>query len=114
MSVYSPTSSQTVGPFFQDGLLREDARRQVLVRPETVGVRIGIEGYVYDGDGLGVPDAMLEIWQTNHYGRYRHPADQRAAPLDPTFSGYGRCGTDAAGHYWFETIKPGRVPVDDQ
>lgn len=109
MSTYTRTSSQTVGPFFHDGLLRADAPRNVLVAPETAGVPIRIEGHVYDGDGLGVPDAMLEIWQANHYGRYHHPADQRPAPLDPAFRGFGRGGTDAAGAYWFETIKPGRV-----
>ena len=114
MSSYAPTSTQTIGPFFHDCLLREDARRNVLVAPETAGARIRIAGHVYDGDGLGVPDAMIEIWQANAAGRYRHPADQRALPLDPTFSGFGRCDTDAAGAYWFETIKPGRVPFDGQ
>jgi protocatechuate 3,4-dioxygenase, alpha subunit len=114
MSTRTLSASQTIGPFFHDGLLREDARRHSLVVPETQGVRIRLEGYVYDGDGLGVPDAMIEIWQANHYGRYRHPADQRAAPLDPTFSGFGRCGSDSSGFYWFETIKPGQVPFDDQ
>jgi protocatechuate 3,4-dioxygenase alpha subunit len=114
MSIHIPTASQTIGPFFHNGMLRDDARRQVLVVPETVGVRIRIDGYVYDGDGLGVPDAMIEIWQANHHGRYHHPADHRAAPLDPTFTGFGRCGTDTSGRYWFETIKPGRVPFDDR
>ena len=90
MSTYTRTSSQTVGPFFHDGLLRADTRSNVLVAPETTGVPIRIEGHVYDGDGLGVPDAMLEIWQANHYGRYYHPADQRPAPLDPAFRGFGR------------------------
>ena len=114
MTMHIPTASQTIGPFFHNGMLRDDARRQVLVAPETIGVRIRIEGHVYDGDGLGVPDAMIEIWQANHHGRYHHPADQRAAPLDPAFTGFGRCGTDANGSYWFETIKPGRVPFDDR
>jgi protocatechuate 3,4-dioxygenase, alpha subunit len=114
MSIHTATSSQTIGPFFHDGMLRDDAQCQVLVAAQTAGARIRIEGYVYDGDGLGVPDAMLEIWQANHHGRYNHPADQRAAPLDPHFSGFGRCGTDATGFYWFETIKPGPVPFDDR
>jgi protocatechuate 3,4-dioxygenase alpha subunit len=113
MSTHTLSASQTIGPFFHDGMLREDAQRHSLITPETQGQRIRLEGYVYDGDGLGVPDAMIEIWQANHQGRYRHPADQRAAPLDPTFSGFGRCGSDASGFYWFETIKPGRVPFDD-
>ena len=114
MSSYTLSSSQTVGPFFHDGLLRADAQRTLLVAPETAGERIRIAGHVYDGDGVGVPDAMIEIWQANHYGRYNHPADQRDLPLDPSFHGFGRAATDAAGGYSFETIKPGRVPFDDQ
>ncbi len=114
MSGYTLTSSQTVGPFFHDGLLRTDARRTLLVAPATTGERIRIAGHVYDGDGVGVPDAMIEIWQANHYGRYNHPSDQRDLPLDPAFHGFGRGATDTAGGYFFETIKPGRVPFDDQ
>ena len=106
------TSSQTVGPFFSGALLREDARRNVLVGPETAGERIRIEGHVYDGDGAPVADAMVEIWQANAQGRYNHPLDQRAEPLDPAFVGFGRSGTDDAGRYWFETVKPGPVPFD--
>ena len=106
--------SQTVGPFFRDCLLREDARRNVLVEPETAGERIRIEGRVLDGDGMPVPDALVEIWQANTYGRYRHAADRReTAPLDPHFVGFGRSGTDESGTFWFETVKPGRVPFDE-
>jgi protocatechuate 3,4-dioxygenase alpha subunit len=83
--------------------------RNVLTQPETAGERIRIEGHVLDGDGLPVPDAMVEIWQANAHGRYNHKADQGAAHLDPTFLGFGRCGTAEDGSYWFETIKPGRV-----
>jgi protocatechuate 3,4-dioxygenase, alpha subunit len=114
MSSYTISSSQTLGPFFHDGLLRADAQRTLLAAPETAGERIRITGHVYDGDGMGVPDAMIEIWQANHYGRYNHPADQRDLPLDASFHGFGRVATDLAGCYAFETIKPGRVPFDDQ
>src|SRR5713226_5428825 len=110
MNTHLLTSSQTVGPFFAPALLREDARRNILTRPETVGERIRIEGRVLDGDGVPVPDAMDEIWQANSHGRYNHPADQRQAPLDPSFNGFGRSGTAEDGSYWFETIKPGRIP----
>ena len=99
MSGYTLSSSQTVGPFFHDGLLRTDARRTLLASPESIGERIRIAGHVYDGNGVGVPDAMIEIWQANHYGRYNHPADQRELPLDPAFHGFGRAATDAAGGY---------------
>ncbi|HCI78353.1 MAG TPA: protocatechuate 3,4-dioxygenase subunit alpha [Ktedonobacter sp.] len=112
MSTLPLTGSQTVGPFFAPALLREDARRNILTQPETVGKRIRIEGYVFDGDGLPVPDAMVEIWQANAHGRYNHPSDTSSALLDPTFLGFGRSGTDEDGSYWFETIKPGSVPFD--
>ncbi len=108
------SSSQTVGPFFARALLREDAVRHVLVQPETVGERVRIEGRVLDGDRLPVPDALVEIWQANAHGRYHHPRDQGPAPLDPSFVGFGRSGTENEGLYWFETIKPGPVPFDQQ
>ncbi len=108
------TSSQTVGPFFSPALLRADARRNVLTQPETVGERIRIEGRVLDGGGMPVDDALVEIWQANAHGRYNHPADTSSAPLDPSFLGFGRSGTNADGSYWFETIKPGPVPFDKE
>jgi protocatechuate 3,4-dioxygenase alpha subunit len=114
MSQYLLTSSQTVGPFFAPALLRQGAVRHVLVQPETVGERIRIEGHVLDGDRLPVPDALVEIWQANGYGRYHHPGDQGPAPLDSSFVGFGRSGTENEGLYWFETIKPGRVRFDDE
>lgn len=110
MTARALTPSQTVGPFFHGGLLREGLN--VLVTPEAAGERIRIEGVVYDGDRAPVSDAMVEIWQANARGRYRHPADQRPIPLDPAFVGFGRAGTDEAGYFWFETVKPGRVPFD--
>ena len=108
------TSSQTVGPFFAPALLREDARRNVLTRPETAGERIRIEGRVLDGDGVPVPDAMVEIWQANAHGRYNHAADRGPATLDPSFLGFGRSGTAEDGSYRFETIRPGPVPFDGE
>ena len=113
MNPFLLTSSQTVGPFFSPALLREDARRNILPQPETVGQRIRIEGRVLDGDGLLIPDAMVEIWQANAAGRYNHPADQGPAALDTSFTGFGRSGTDEKGDYWFETIKPGPVSFNE-
>ncbi len=114
MSIFPLTSSQTVGPFFAPALLREDARRNVLIQPETIGERIRIEGHVLDGDGVAVPDAMVEIWQANAHGRYNHPTDPGPAQLDPSFLGFGRSGTVEDGSYWFETVKPGPVPFDGE
>ena len=106
------TASQTVGPFFHDALMREDARCDVLVTDSTEGKRIRVEGRVLDGDNAGVPDAVLEVWQANHHGRYNHPSDTRDLPLDPAFTGYGRIATQSDGKFCFTTIKPGPVPFD--
>lgn len=105
------TPSQTIGPFFHDCLNASDHR--VLARPDTEGQRIRVEGGIYDGDGASVTDALVEIWQANSRGRYRHPADDRDAPLDASFIGFGRAATDEEGRYWFETVKPGSVPWRD-
>lgn len=106
------TASQTVGPFFHDCLMREDARCDVLCTSATEGTRIRVEGRVIDGDGEPVPDAVLELWQANAHGRFAHPADRRDLPLDPGFTGYGRIATDADGRFAFTTVKPGAVPFD--
>jgi len=85
----------------------------LLASDTTPGERIRIEGYVFDGDGKTVPDAMVEIWQANTYGRYNHPDDKQEKPLDPNFRGWGRSGTDKTGGFSFETVKPGAVPGPD-
>lgn len=103
-----PTTSQTVGPFFSIGLTR--MKHDDLVGAGTSGERVVIEGHVLDGDGEPVPDAIIEIWQANSYGKYAHPEDQQDKPLEPSFSGYGRIPTDDEGQFRFTTIKPGPVP----
>ena len=110
MSRLPLTGSQTVGPFFSGALLREDARCNILARSDTTGERIRIEGRVYDADRTAVPDALVEIWQANAGGRYRHDGDQHPSPLDPNFTGVGRCVTDSEGNYEFITIQPGAYP----
>jgi protocatechuate 3,4-dioxygenase, alpha subunit len=102
------TPSQTVGPFYAIGLTTRTMN--VLATDSTQGERIRIEGRVFDGDGKPVPDAMVEIWQANAYGRYNHSDDKQEKPLDPSFTGWGRSGTDENCFYSFETIKPGPVP----
>lgn len=77
---------------------------------EAVGQRIIVHGRVLDSGGRPVPNALLEVWQANTGGRYRHVNDQWPTPLDPHFSGFGRCATDGSGHYRFTTIKPGAYP----
>ena len=102
------TPSQTVGPFFHDALSLPGA--DTLVTPATRGERIEIVGRVLDGDGQPVPDALVEIWQANAAGRYRHPEDTQDKPIDPAFTGFGRAATGADGSFRFLTIRPGRVP----
>ena len=89
------TPSQTVGPFFEFGLLRPP--QPEIVPPDTPGA-VRIEGRVLDGQRNPVPDAMIEIWQAAPSGRYAHPDDTRYdLPLPPHFTGFGRAGTDASG-----------------
>jgi protocatechuate 3,4-dioxygenase alpha subunit len=108
------TPSQTVGPFFSLGLVGEEDL-SVMAGADTQGERIVVEGRVLDGEGAPVSDALVEVWQADHHGRYRHHADLRSDPLpDPTFTGFGRCGTDARGRFRFVTIKPGPVPFDEE
>jgi protocatechuate 3,4-dioxygenase, alpha subunit len=113
------TPSQTAGPYVHIGLIPHQAGfdifknnfSNILVSPETVGERIRIEGRIIDGGGRATTDVMVEIWQANAAGRYNHPADrQEDKPIDPTFRGWGRTGTDfKTGLYTFETVKPGPV-----
>jgi protocatechuate 3,4-dioxygenase beta subunit len=77
---------------------------------EALGQRIFVSGRVLDSDGRAVPDSLIEIWQANAAGRYRHAADQWPAPLDPNFTGLGRVLTDSEGRYRFTTIRPGAYP----
>ncbi len=105
------TPSQTVGPFYSIGMTRQPMN--LMASASTQGERICIEGQVLDGDGVPIPDVMVEIWQANGYGRYNHPDDKQEKPLDKSFTGWGRSGTDAKCFYRFETIKPGPVPGND-
>ena len=79
-------------------------------RGEALGERIIVTGRVLDEDERAVPRTLIEIWQANACGRYRHEVDQHDAPLDPNFTGRGRVITDEAGRYRFVTIKPAPYP----
>jgi protocatechuate 3,4-dioxygenase, alpha subunit len=113
------TASQTAGPYVHIGLAPQQAGFEifqnnfgnVLVGPKTRGERITIEGQVIDGTGTPLRDVLVEIWQANGEGRYRHPADtQSNKRVDAEFRGWGRTGADfKTGLYTFETIKPGPV-----
>ncbi|HEX9542516.1 MAG TPA: protocatechuate 3,4-dioxygenase subunit beta [Streptosporangiaceae bacterium] len=77
---------------------------------EPLGERIIVTGRLLDSGGRPVAGTLIEIWQANASGRYAHGVDNHPAPLDPNFSGAGRCMTDSEGRYRFVTIKPGAYP----
>jgi protocatechuate 3,4-dioxygenase alpha subunit len=110
MAKLGQTPSQTVGPYFAMRL--SGGGQNVLAGPATPGERIRIEGRVLDGDGNHIEDALIEIWQANSGGRYRHDDDSRTEiAFDEGFTGFGRAASDfKTGGYWFETVKPGLVP----
>ena len=77
---------------------------------EALGERINVSGRVLDTDGRPIRGALVEVWQANAGGRYRHQVDDHPSPLDPNFSGAGRCLTGDDGTYRFVTVKPGPYP----
>jgi protocatechuate 3,4-dioxygenase beta subunit len=98
-------------PVFGDadiGELDHDLTRQHGGEPQ--GERIVVTGRVLEEDGRPVRNALVEIWQANAAGRYRHEVDNHPAPLDPNFTGAGRTLTDDDGRYEFVTVKPGAYP----
>ena len=102
---------ELAGPVFGPqalGPLDHDLTRQHEGAP--LGERIVVHGRVVDEDGRAVRGALVEVWQANSAGRYHHVVDQHPAPLDPNFTGAGRCLTDDEGRYRFVTIKPGSYP----
>ncbi|HUB01808.1 MAG TPA: protocatechuate 3,4-dioxygenase subunit alpha [Terriglobales bacterium] len=105
------TTWQTVGPYFKIGL--QWLNKDNLIGEGVSGERVTIQGRVLDGDGVPVPDAMIEIWQANAQGKYAHPEDTQSKLLEPGFAGYGRFPTDGDGVFRFTTIKPGPVPGPD-
>jgi protocatechuate 3,4-dioxygenase beta subunit len=105
------TLSEVTGPAYGDspiGELDHDLTRQHAGQP--LGERIVLTGRVLGSDGKPLRGQLVEIWQANAAGRYRHEVDAHDAPLDPNFDGAGRCLTDDDGWYRFVTVKPGAYP----
>lgn len=99
------------GPVFGDSRVRpEDADLTRQHDGEPLGQRINVSGRLLDSNGRSVAGQLVEVWQCNAAGRYRHAVDQHPAPLDPNFTGAGRCITGPDGSYRFVTIKPGAYP----
>jgi protocatechuate 3,4-dioxygenase beta subunit len=103
--------TEVTGPLLGDDLISmQDADLTTQGAGEPQGQRIIVFGQVRDSDGRPVPDTLVEIWQTNAAGRYRHAREHHPAPLDPNFEGIGRAITDQGGRYRFITIQPGSYP----
>ncbi|MBO6757032.1 MAG: protocatechuate 3,4-dioxygenase subunit alpha [Roseibium sp.] len=113
------TPSQTAGPYVHIGLapayagfeIFENNFTNTVAGPDVPGERIVIEGCVYDGTGTPLRDVLLESWQADANGHYRHPDDPNHGPADDGFRGWGRmCSHFETGVFSLETIKPGPVP----
>ena len=102
--------SLTAPVFGEDALDPNDADLTVHGEGDPLGERIIVTGRLLDEGGRAIPNALIEIWQANAAGRYRHEVDRHRAPLDPNFAGAGRTLTDPEGRYRFVTVKPGAYP----
>ncbi|PSH68967.1 protocatechuate 3,4-dioxygenase subunit beta [Phyllobacterium brassicacearum] len=111
---FDNTLSEITGPVFGHSILGELDNDLIhnFAKPgeSAIGQRIIVHGRVIDERGKGVAGALLEFWQANAGGRYRHKREGYIAPLDPNFGGCGRTITDEDGHYRFRTVKPGAYP----
>ncbi|RSM81260.1 protocatechuate 3,4-dioxygenase subunit beta [Kibdelosporangium aridum] len=103
--------TEITGPLLGEGRLGPDDNDLTAQHAgEPQGQRIIVHGRLLDGNGKPVPNSLVEIWQANAGGRYKHVRDRWPSPLDPNFDGVGRTLTDAEGRYTFTTIKPGAYP----
>jgi protocatechuate 3,4-dioxygenase, beta subunit len=105
--------SELTGPVFGHADLGPDDHdliRNYAKTGDPVGERIIVHGRVLDENARPVPNTLIEIWQANAGGRYRHKKDTYLAPIDPNFGGCGRTMTNAQGYYFFRTVKPGAYP----
>ena len=109
--------SEVTGPVFTPDELGPQDNDLLVNYAHTggpIGERTVVHGHVRDESGRPVPRTLVEIWQANAGGRYRHKNDTYFAPIDPNFGGCGRMITDAEGYYVFRTVKPGAYPFRNQ
>jgi protocatechuate 3,4-dioxygenase, beta subunit len=111
---FDNTLSEMTGPTFGHSIIGELDNDLIhnFARPgeSAVGQRIIVHGRVLDENARPVPNVLVEFWQANAGGRYRHKKEGYVAALDPNFGGCGRCITDSDGRYRFRTVKPGAYP----
>ncbi len=108
------TVSEITGPVFGhndiDPLDKDLLHNYAEAGESAIGERIILHGRVLDENAKPIPNTLVEIWQANAGGRYRHKKDTYLAPIDPNFGGCGRTLTDENGYYYFRTVKPGAYP----
>jgi len=105
------TLTELTGPVFgTDDVNPGDSDLTNQHKGQPLGERIVVSGRLLDENSKPIANALIEMWQCNASGRYRHVVDDHDAPLDPNFTGWGRVLTDAQGNYRFLTIKPGAYP----
>ncbi|CAG0909775.1 unnamed protein product [Cyprideis torosa] len=107
------STGEITGPTFGHSdiaLLDNDLIKNYAQNGDPIGERIIVHGHVLDENARPVPKTLVEIWQANAGGRYRHKKDTYLAPIDPNFGGCGRTLTDEHGYFAFRTIKPGAYP----
>lgn len=107
------TRSEITGPVFRPDEIQpldNDLIRNCAPTGDPIGERTIVHGRVLDGNGRGLAHTLVEIWQANAGGRYRHVNDRYLAPIDPNFGGCGRTLTDETGYFIFRTVKPGAYP----
>jgi len=109
-----PTPEQVEGPFHPIEEQADTDLDLTLIKGHSEAAKgdaVLVRGQVFDAEGQPLKDALVDVWQANHFGRYSHPEDPNTAPLDPNFQGWGLMTTDSDGRFGFKTIKPGAYPL---
>ena len=108
-----PGTGELSGPVFGHSMLDEldnDLITNYAHGGEAIGERIMVHGRVLDAQARAIPNVLIEVWQANASGKYRHVNDGYIGAADANFGGYGRCMSDADGYYSFRTVRPGPYP----
>src|SRR5262245_14362217 len=110
------TPEATIGPFYPgvfalNSIPCDLSTVAPILAHRPQGESIRLSGRFIDSNGAPVPSLIVEVWQANAHGKYRHPLDRSERPLDPQFDGFARVRTNDDGIYELKTIKPGAHPI---